>query len=103
MAMRAIEAGTFSGYGGLRQTELPKPQPEKDRVLVRVTAAGVTPLEYTVLSGGHPRAKPPLMFGNEGAGAIEDAHDSGLADGSRVTFTGPYCVGENGHFLALPL
>jgi NADPH:quinone reductase-like Zn-dependent oxidoreductase len=62
--MRAIEAKTFSGYGGLRQTELPKPQPAKDRVLVRVTAAGVTPLEYTVLSGAHPRAKAPLVLGN---------------------------------------
>jgi NADPH2:quinone reductase len=50
MAMRVIEAKCFSGYGGLQQTELPKPQPAKDRVLVRVTAAGVTPLEYTVLS-----------------------------------------------------
>ena len=76
--MRAIEAMTFSGYGGLRQTELPKPQPAKDRVLVRVTAAGVTPLEYTVLSGGHPRAKAPLVLGNEGAGVIEDVGDSGL-------------------------
>src|SRR4030088_335422 len=94
--MRAIEAKTFSGYGGLRQTELPKPQPVKDRVLVRVTAAGVTPLEYTVLSGGHPRAKAPLVLGNEGAGIIEDAGDSGLAVGSRVMFTGPYGVGENG-------
>ncbi|SOE97031.1 hypothetical protein SAMN05414139_10082 [Burkholderia sp. D7] len=55
--MRAIEAKTFSGYDGLRQIELPKPQPVQDRVLVRVTAAGVTPLEYTVLSGGHPRAR----------------------------------------------
>jgi hypothetical protein len=43
MPMRAIEAETFSGYGGLRQIELPKPQSAKDRVLVRVTAAGVTP------------------------------------------------------------
>src|SRR5260221_13567180 len=94
--MRAIEAKTFSGYGGLRQTEFPKPQPAKDRVLVRVTAAGVTPLEYTVLSGGHPRAKAPLVLGNEGAGVIEDAGDSGLAVGSRVMFTGPYGVGENG-------
>jgi len=94
--MRAIEAKTFSGYGGLRQTELPKPQSAKDRVLVRVTAAGVTPLEYTVLSGGHPRAKAPLVLGNEGAGVIEDAGDSGLAVGSRVMFTGPYGVGENG-------
>src|SRR6201981_297725 len=94
--MRAIEAETFSGYGGLRQIELPKPQPVKDRGLVRVTAAGVTPLEYTVLSGGHPRAKAPLVLGNEGVGVIEDAGDSGLARGSRVMFTGPYGVRENG-------
>jgi NADPH:quinone reductase len=94
--MRAIEAETFSGYGGLRQIELPKPQPAKERVLVRVTAAGVTPLEYTVLSGGHPRAKAPLVLGNEGAGVIEDAGESGLAVGSRVMFTGPYGVAENG-------
>ena len=94
--MRAIEAGTFSGYGGLRQTELPKPQPSKDRVLVRVTAAGVTPLDHTILSGGHPRAKAPLVLGNEGAGVIQDAGNSGLAVESRVMFTGPYGVRENG-------
>src|SRR5258706_3106699 len=96
ISMRAIEAGTFSGYGGLRQTELPKPNREKERVLVGVTAAGVTPLDHTILSGGHPRAKAPLVLGNEGAGVIEDAGDSGLAEGSRVMFTGPYGVGENG-------
>src|ERR1700728_4797857 len=94
--MRAIEAMTFSGYGGLRQTELGKPQPAKDRVLVRIAAAGVTPLEYTILSGGALRAMAPLVLGNEGAGVIEDAGDSGLAVGSRVMFTGPYGVGENG-------
>lgn len=94
--MRVIEAETFSGYGGLRQIELPKPQPVKDRVLVRVTAAGVTPLDHTILSGGHPRAKAPLVLGNEGVGVIENAGDSGLAVGSRVMFTGPYGVGENG-------
>ena len=94
--MRVIEAETFSGYDGLRQIELPKPQPAKDRVLVRVRAAGVTPLEYTVLSGGHPRARAPLVLGNEGVGVIEDAGNSGLAVGSRVMFTGPYGVGEHG-------
>jgi len=94
--MRAIEANTFSGYVGLRQTELPKPRPAKDRALVRVTAAGVTPLDHTILSGGHPRAKAPLVLGNEGAGVIEDAGESGLAVGSRVMFTGPYGVAETG-------
>ena len=94
--MRAVEAKTFSGYGGLQRTELPKPQPIKERVLVRITAAGVTPLDHTILSGGHPRAKAPLVLGNECAGIIEDAGDSGLAVGSRVSFTGPYGVAENG-------
>jgi NADPH:quinone reductase len=94
--MRAIQAETFSGYGGLRQIELPKPQSAKDRVLVRVTAAGVTPLDHTILSGGHPRAKAPLVLGNEGGGVIEDAGGSGLEVGSRVMFTGPYGVRENG-------
>jgi NADPH2:quinone reductase len=94
--MRAMQAQTFSGYSGLRQIELPEPLPAKDKVLVRVTAAGVTPLDYTILSGGHPRAKPPLVLGNEGGGDIEDADGSGLAVGSRVMFTGPYGVRENG-------
>src|SRR6202047_743595 len=94
--MRAIEAETFTGYAGLRHIDLPKPQPAKYRVLVRVTAAGVTPLDHTILSGGHPRAKAPLVLGNEGAGVIEDAGDSGIAAGSRVMFTGPYGVRENG-------
>ena len=94
--MRAIEARTFSGYGGLQQIELAKPQPAKDKVLVRITAAGVTPLDHTILTGGHPRAKAPLVLGNEGAGVIEDAGDSGLAVGTRVMFTGPYGVRENG-------
>src|SRR5258705_2540588 len=94
--MRAIEAKAFLGYGGRRQTELPTPQAAMERALVRVTAAGVTPLEYTVLSGGHPRAKAPLVLGNEGAGVIEDGGESGLAVGSRVMFTGPYGVAENG-------
>lgn len=94
--MRAMQAETFSGYGGLRQIELLKPKPAKDRLLVRVTAAGVTPLDHTILSGGLPRAKAPLVLGNEGVGVIEDAGDSGFAVGSRVMFAGPYGVRENG-------
>jgi hypothetical protein len=62
MPMRAIEAETFSGYGGLRQIELPKPQSAKDRVLVRVTAAGVTPLDHTILSGEDPMTASDLKL-----------------------------------------
>src|ERR1700731_1325972 len=94
--MHAIRAERFSGYQDLKLVEIAKPAVSDGRVLVRLTAAGVTPLDYTILSGGHPRAKAPLVLGNEGAGVIEDAGDSGLAVGSRVMFTGPYGVRENG-------
>jgi NADPH:quinone reductase len=63
--VRAIEAKTLSGYAGLRQIELPKPQRTKDKALVHITAAGVTPLDHTILSGGRPRAKVPLGYGFE--------------------------------------
>jgi NADPH2:quinone reductase len=75
---------------------LPKPQSTKDKALVHIAAAGVTPLDHTILSGGHPRAKAPLVLGNEVAGVIEDAGASDLEVGSRVMFTGPYGVSENG-------
>ena len=94
--MRAMLAKEFGGYRDLKLAEIPKPAVSGGRVLVRMTAAGVTPLDHTILSGGHPRAKAPLVLGNEGAGVIEDAGESGLAAGSRVMFTGPYGVGENG-------
>jgi NADPH:quinone reductase-like Zn-dependent oxidoreductase len=91
-----IQATQFTGYQALVQLDAPKPQIADGRVLVRVTAAGVTPLDHTILSGGHPRAKAPLVLGNEGAGVIEDAGASGLVPGSRVAFTGGYGVAENG-------
>src|SRR5712675_3372724 len=94
--MHAMRAERFSGYQDLKLVEIPKPAVSDGRVLVRLTAAGVTPLDHTILSGGHPRAKPPLVLGNEGAGVIEDAGGSDLAVGSRVMFTGPYGVRENG-------
>ena len=98
--MRMIQATQFTGYQGLVQLDAPKPElangAADGRVLVRVTAAGVTPLDHTILSGGHPRAKAPLVLGNEGAGVIEDAGTSGLVPGSRVAFTGSYGVAENG-------
>ena len=94
--MHAMRAERFGGYQDLKLVEIAKPAVSDGRVVVRLTAAGVTPLDHTILSGAHPRAKAPLVLGNEGAGVIEDAGDSGLAVGSRVMFTGPYGVRENG-------
>src|ERR1700731_1804889 len=95
--MRAIVAEEFGGYQNLKVADIPRPAVSDGRVLVRMTAAGVTPLDHTILSGNHPRAKAPLVLGNEGAGVVEGA-DEQFPDGSRVMFTGPYGVSENGAF-----
>jgi len=61
-------------------------------------AAGVTPLEHTVLSGGLPRAKAPLVLGSEGAGVVVNDGDPEFPAGTRVMFAGPYGVSEKGSY-----
>ena len=96
--MRAMRAEGFSGYKDLKLVDIPKPAVSDERALIRVTAAGVTPLERTILSGGHPRAKAPLVLGNEGAGVVEEGGGSAFPPGSSVMFTGPYGVSEDGAY-----
>src|SRR3984957_18985667 len=96
--MRAMRAEGFSGYKDLKPVDIPKPALSDGRVLVRVTAAGVTPLDHTILSGQHPRAKAPLVLGGEGAAVVEEGGGSEFPVGSRVMFTGPYGVSEDGAY-----
>jgi len=96
--MRAMSAETFSGYGTLKLVELPNPVVRDGKVLVRITAAGVTPLDYTILSGQFHRSKAPLVLGNEGAGTVADGGGTDFPVGSRVMFTGPYGVSEDGAY-----
>lgn len=96
--MRAMMAEKFGGYRDLRLAEIPKPAVSEGRILVRITGAGVTPLDQLILSGGYPRAKAPLVLGNEGAGVVEASGDARFPQGARVMFTGPYGVSENGAY-----
>src|ERR1700676_1000283 len=96
--MRAMRAEGFSGYKDLKLVDIPKPRVSEGRVLVRITAAGITPLDHTILSGGYARAKAPLVLGSEGAGVVEDANGSDFSAGARVMFTGPYGVSEDGAY-----
>ena len=96
--MRAMRAEGFSGYKDLKLVDIPKPAASDGRVLVKITAAGVTPLDHTILSGGHPRAKAPLVLGGEGAGVVEERGGTAFPAGSRVMFTGSYGVSENGAY-----
>jgi NADPH2:quinone reductase len=96
--MRAMVAEQFGGYDFLKLTEKEKPVPGQGEVLVRMVAAGVTPLDYTILSGHFPRAKAPLVLGNEGAGTVESTGIPDLPAGSSVVFFGPYGVAEDGTY-----
>ncbi len=96
--MRAMRAEQFSGYEGLKLVELPHPAVSDGKVLLRLTAAGVTPLEHTILSGQFPLAKAPLILGSEGAGVVEAGGGTDFPVGSRVMFTGPYGVFEAGTY-----
>jgi NADPH:quinone reductase len=96
--MRAMRAEAFTGYDDLKLVEVAKPIRTDGRVLVRITAAGVTPLDHTILFGDFPFAKAPLILGNEGAGIVEDPGDSSFAAGARVMFFGRYGAFEDGTF-----
>src|SRR5260370_9653379 len=63
--MRAMRAEKFSGHEALKLVDLPKPAVPTRNVLVRMTAAGATPLENTILSGHFLIAKAPLALGSD--------------------------------------
>jgi NADPH2:quinone reductase len=97
--MRAMRAETFNGYKELKLVALPKPALTDGKVVVRMTAAGVTPLDHTILSGKFPHhLKAPLVLGNEGAGVVEKGGGTDFPVGSRVMFFGPYGAFEDGTY-----
>jgi NADPH:quinone reductase len=96
--MRAMRAERFSGYEALKLVDLPKPAVTDGRVLVRITAAGVTPLDHTILFGNFHIPEMPLVLGNEGAGVVEEGGGTDFPAGSRVMFWGAYGAFEDGTY-----
>jgi NADPH:quinone reductase-like Zn-dependent oxidoreductase len=85
--VKAIQAAHRGGYDALRLVDIPRPQSRAGRALVRVTSAGVTPLDRTVLASLHPTArKLPLVPGNEGAGVVIEDPSGRFPAGQRVLF-----------------
>jgi len=98
--MKAIQAAERGGYEALRLVDIPQPRPQAGHALVRVTSAGVTPLDRTVLAGLLPHAAaPPLVPGNEGAGVVIEDPSGRFRAGDRVLFfAGPGGVAQDGTF-----
>jgi len=90
--MRAIRVHRFGGPEVLELDDVPDPRPpQPGEVLVRVTAAGVNPVE-TYLRSGQYAALPPLPYTPGGdAGGVVAAVGEGVADmtrGDRVYTSG---------------
>jgi NADPH:quinone reductase-like Zn-dependent oxidoreductase len=68
--MRAIWQDRLGGPDVLELTERPRPEPAPTEVLVRVTAAGVNPLDWKTRRGGAFLGRPPFTVGADVAGVV---------------------------------
>jgi NADPH2:quinone reductase len=72
--MRAIAVSSFKV--NLEFIELPKPQPKADEILVRLSVAGINPIDWKIADGamdGQVGNTFPLVLGFDGAGTVEAA------------------------------
>jgi NADPH2:quinone reductase len=78
--MRAIQMTEFGGPEVLELTELPKPEPGPDDVLIRVTRAGLNFADTHTRTNSYVRkATLPLVPGGEVAGIREDTGERVVA------------------------
>jgi len=86
MSMQAL---VLKQHGGpLELTELPRPEPARGEVLVRVGASGLNPLDTKIRAGaaGHAQHPLPAVLGIDMAGVVEAVGDGvgGFKAGDRV-------------------
>jgi NADPH:quinone reductase-like Zn-dependent oxidoreductase len=70
-AMRAVQQRALGGPDVLELVDVPRPEPGPTEVLVRVTAAGVNPVDWKTRIGGGFLGEPPFTVGWDVAGVVE--------------------------------
>lgn len=95
--MRATRAEQFTGYEALKLVELPKPTVTDGKVLLRITAAGVTPLDHTIRFGIFPSRRCRLSWATrERAWWRREAEQ--IFPSEHVMSWGAYGAFENGTY-----
>jgi NADPH2:quinone reductase len=86
MSMQALVLNQYNGP--LELTRLPRPQPTRGQVLVRIAASGLNPLDTKIRAGAAAHAKHPLplVLGIDMAGVVEavGADVAGFKAGDEV-------------------
>ncbi len=98
--MKAIRIHEYGGPEVLVYEDVPKPHAGEGRVLVRVEAASVNPIDVAVRADRFPTPKqPPKTLGSDGAGVVEAVGPgvSEVAPGDEVFFSG-LGVGSEGSY-----
>ncbi len=98
--MKAVRIHEYGGPEVLVYEDVPKPHAGEGRVLVRVEAASVNPVDVAVREDRFPTPKqPPKTLGSDGAGVVE-AVGPGVIEvvpGDEVFFSG-LGVGSEGSY-----
>lgn len=85
--MRAVAVTEYGGEPAV--TELPKPEAAPEKIIVRVEAAGMNPVDSSIASGAYKDLMPatfPLVLGVDVAGVVEAVGEgtAGFEVGDRV-------------------
>jgi L-iditol 2-dehydrogenase len=65
-----MKALLLSEYNELQVTEMERPVPEADEVLVEVAACGICGSDVHGYDGSSGRRIPPIVMGHEAAGVV---------------------------------
>ena len=88
--MRAVRLSDHGGPDVLETTEIDRPEPDGDELLVEVQAAGVNPVDTYFRDGSYTPVSLPFTPGVDFAGVVADVGESvdGFEPGDRVFGTG---------------
>ena len=89
-----MKALLLSAYNHLEVTDLPKPIPGSDEILIQVAACGICGSDVHGYDGSTGRRVPPIVMGHEAAGVVAaiGSEVDNFKPGDRVTFDSTvYC------------
>lgn len=98
--MRAMILKSFGGPESFSEVVLPKPEPGKGQVLVRVHATSINPLDYQVRRGDYKDYVPlPAITGHDVSGVIESVGPGVTAfkPGDEVWYTPEIFAGQGSY------
>ncbi|WP_169253031.1 NADP-dependent oxidoreductase [Brevibacterium sp. 'Marine'] len=104
--MRAVSQQTFGSADVLEITEIPRPEPRPNEILVKVQAAGLNPTDWKHRSGRGFIDTLPLVLGWDVSGVVEDV-GIGVATfkpGDEVfgMLSYPFGLGSHAEYVATP-